>query len=264
MSRTSSSITDLEKAIYTAFCHEHHILNDDSPTAVKNGEHIGGYIALWDVDITEETLKVALEKLSDRLVFIPAEQTEVADILAHLDQSQRDAVASWLSKQHRLEVDGVKGYSNVSVLCAYLINRRYAISESGLDLALGNCQNSGRRKIFWKELPKADRSIGPGGKINHALVNKSEEGFMPRSQTNRTLRQVMEDNKPKTETPSTPVSINVKYQAKAEALQGRSHGQTEQARKFFVMVPGTSTIDWAQTHAARLRFLTAQAPLIRR
>jgi hypothetical protein len=96
------------------------------------------------------------------------------------------------------------------------------------------------------------------------LVNKSEEGFMPRSQTNRTLRQVMEDNKPKTETPSTPVSINVKYQAKAEALQGRSHGQTEQARKFFVMVPGTSTIDWAQTHAARLRFLTAQAPLIRR
>jgi hypothetical protein len=66
MSRTSSSITDTEKAIYTAFCHDHHILNDDSPTAVKNGEHIGGYIALWNVDITEETLAVTLEKLRDR------------------------------------------------------------------------------------------------------------------------------------------------------------------------------------------------------
>ena len=264
MSRTSAHITDGEKAIYTAFCHDHHILNDESPTAVKNGEHIGGYIALWDVDITEETLKVALEKLSDRLVFIPAEQTEVADILAHLDQSQRDIVANWLSHQHRLEVDGPKGFSNVSVLTAWLLNRKFAISEANLTTALGNCQTSGHRKIHWKELPKADRSIGPGGKLNHSLVNPPTEGFMPRNQTNRSARQIAEDNRPKVETMPTPVSINEQYQSKAEALQGRSHGQTEQARKFFVMVPGTTTIDWQQTHAARLKFLTAQTPLIRR
>ena len=110
---------------YTAFCHQHHILNDESPAGIQNGEHIGSYIALWDVDITEDTLKVALEKLNDRLVFIPAEQTEVADILAHLDQSQRETVANWLSHQHRLEVDGPKGFSNVSVLTAWLINHKF-------------------------------------------------------------------------------------------------------------------------------------------
>jgi hypothetical protein len=264
MSRTSSSITDTEKATYSAFCHQNHILNDESPTGIRNGEHIGGYIALWDVDITEDTLKVALEKLSDRLVFIPAEQTEVVDILAHLNQGERDVVANWLSRQHRLEVDGPKGFSNVSVLTAWLLNRKFAISEANLTTALGNCQTSGHRKIYWKELPKADRSIGPGGKINHALVNPSQEGFMPRSQTNRTPRQVALDNRPQAETPVAVVSVNDQYQAKAEGLVGRSHGQTDQARKFFVMVPGTSTIDWQQTHAARLRFLTAQAPLIRR
>jgi hypothetical protein len=74
----------------------------------------------------------------------------------------------------------------------------------------------------------------------------------------------MEDNRSKTETVPTPVSINVQYQAKAEALQGRSHRQTDQARKFFVMVPGTSTIDWQLTYNARERFLNIQAPLIRR
>jgi hypothetical protein len=262
--RTNVQITDTEKAIYTTFCHQHHILNDESPAGIKNGEHIGGYIALWDVDITEETLKVALEKLSDRLVFIPAEQTEVADIMAHLDQGQRNIVANWLSHQHRLEVDGPKGFSNVSVLTAWLLNRKFAISEANLTTALGNCQTSGHRKIHWKELPKADRSIGPGGRINHALVNKSEEGFMPRNQTNRTPRQVAEDNRPKVETPVAPVSVNAQYQAKAEALQGRTHGQTDQARKFFVMVPGTSTIDWQQTLAARERFLNTQVPLVRR
>jgi hypothetical protein len=79
--RTTQEISTIEKDIYTAFCHQHHILNDESPAGIKNGEHIGGYIALWDVDISEDTLKVALEKLSDQLVLIPAEQTEVVDIL---------------------------------------------------------------------------------------------------------------------------------------------------------------------------------------
>jgi hypothetical protein len=262
--RTSTTITETEKATYTAFCQQHHILNDESPVGIQNGEHIGGYIALCDVDITEDTLKVALEKLSDRLVFIPAEQTEVKEILAHLDQSQRDIVANWLSHQHRLEVDGPKGFSNVSVLTAWLLNRKFAITDANLTMALGNAQNTGRRQIFWKALPKADRSIGPGGKLNHFLVNPSPEGFMPRNQTNRSARQIAEDNRPKVETPPTPVSANVQYQAKAEALQGRSHGQTDQAKRLFVMVPGTSQIDWQQTHAARLRFLTTQAPLIRR
>jgi hypothetical protein len=262
--RTNTDITDSEKAIYTAFCHQHHILNDESPAGIKNGEHIGGYIALWDVDITEETLKVTLEKLRDRLTFVSPLQTEVVDILSHLSAPDRDVVANWLSHQHRLQTEGPNGFSNVSVITAWLLNHKYAITEANLSTALGNCQTSGHRKIHWKELPKQDRSYGPGGKINHAVVNKSEEGFMPRNQTNRSARQIAEDNRPKVETVPTPVSINEQYQSKAEALQGRSHGQTEQARKFFVMIPGTSTIDWQQTHAARLKFLTAQAPLIRR
>jgi hypothetical protein len=36
------------------------------------------------------------------------------------------------------------------------------------------------------------------------------------------------------------------------------------ARKLFIMVPGTTTIDWEQTHAARTKFLNTQVPLIRR
>jgi hypothetical protein len=163
-----------------------------------------------------------------------------------------------------LEVERPKGFSNVSVLVAWLLNRRFAVTEAGLGMALGNVQNTGKRKIFWKELPKADRSISPGGLINHFLVNKSAEGFTPRSQTNRTQRQVAEDNRPKSEAPVAPVSVNVAYQSKAEGLVGRTHGQTDQARKLFIVVPGTSTIDWQQTHAARERFLNTQVPLIRR
>ena len=172
--RTSTTITETERNAYDLFCQQKHILNDESPAALRNGENIGAYIgSTWNEDITEHTLTVALEKLRDRLVFIPAEHVEVAKVLSKLDQGQRDIVASWLSHQQRLEVDGPKGFSNVSVLVAWLLNRRYAVTEAGLDMALGNVQNTGKRKIFWKVNPKQSGEYFRG-KPNHAFGQTEE------------------------------------------------------------------------------------------
>lgn len=190
-------------------------------------------------------------------------ETEVREILGKLDQSQRDVIANWLAKQRRLETEGDNGYSNVSVIVAWLLNRRWAVSEANLTTALTNSLNNGKRKIHFKELPKQNRSIGPGGKLNHSIVNKSDEGFMPKSQTNRSYLQMVQDNRVK-ETSVVRVSVNPEYKSKAESVVGRSHGQTDQARKLFITVPGTSDIDWQQTLAARKKFLNAQVPLIRR
>jgi hypothetical protein len=35
--RTNVQITDTEKAIYSAFYHQHHILNDEAPLELKTG-----------------------------------------------------------------------------------------------------------------------------------------------------------------------------------------------------------------------------------
>src|SRR5579871_309088 len=190
-------------------------------------------------------------------------ETEVREILGKLDQSQRNVIADWLGRQHRLETEGDNGYSNVSVVVAWLLNRRYAISEANLTTALTNSLNNGKRKMHFKELPKQDRSIGLGGKINHALVNKSDEGFMPRSQTNRSYRQMMEDNHPKFETPAPP-AIQDDYKSRAESVVGKTHAQTDQARRLFAMVPGTTTIDWQGTLTMRQRFLNKQSAHVRR
>src|ERR1700677_3599743 len=157
-----------------------------------------------------------------------AYETEVREILEKLDQSQRDVIANWLAKQHRLETEGDNGYSNVSVVVAWLLNRRYAISEANLTTGLTNSLNNGKRKIHFKELPKQDRSTATG-RINHAIVNKSEEGFMPRSQTNRSYRQMVDDNRFKSEASIAPV-VQDDYRAKAERVVGRTHAQTDQAR----------------------------------
>jgi hypothetical protein len=190
-------------------------------------------------------------------------EAEVRGILSKLQQSARDIIANWLAKQHRLETEGPKGFSNVSIVVSWLLNRRFEISVANLTTALTNSMNNGHRKLFFKELPKQDRSIGPGGRINHALVNKSEEGFMPRSQTNRSYRQMMEDNRTKPEPTAAP-AINDDFKVKAESVVGRTHAQTDQVRKLFVMVPGTTTIDWEGTLAMRQRILNKQSALVRR
>src|ERR1700733_2675849 len=85
-------------------------------------------------------------------------ETEVREILGKLDQSQLNVIADWLAKQRRLETEGDNGYSNVSVVVAWLLNRRYAVSEANLTTALTNSLNNGKRKIHLKKLTKKKRT----------------------------------------------------------------------------------------------------------
>jgi hypothetical protein len=263
--RTTNQISRNEIAAYQAFCRTNRVAIDGE-AGEKNGALFADFIGVkMDADFTQETLETAFEQLKGQLKFVSETYKKADELARNLSPQEQEIYRVWAKNQKLLiGLDGSpEGYENVATLLGWF--RGNAVTSHSLDLALGNVVNNAKfGRIHFHPQPKQSREYGPGGLLNHAVVNKSEEGFMPRSQTNRTLRQVMEDNRPKVETLPTPVSINVEYQAKAEALQGRSHGQTEQARKFFVMVPGTTTIDWAQTYRAREKFLTAQAPLVRR
>jgi hypothetical protein len=57
-----------------------------------------------------------------------------------------------------------------------LLNRRYAVTESGLDMALTNVQNNSNRKLFWHEGPKQDRDIW-NGKLNHVRLNNDQSKY---------------------------------------------------------------------------------------
>jgi hypothetical protein len=185
-----------------------------------------------------------------------AYEAEVREILGNLQQSDRDTIANWLSKQRRLETEGPNGYSNVSVVVAWLLNRRFAITEANLTTALTNSMNNGHRKLFFKEVPRQDR-VTPNGRPNHALTDNGE-GFMPKSETNRTWRDIINSNRSKAEAPVEAIHEN--FQAKADTVQGRTHSQTDQARRIVCTVPGTKKVDWQATYEARLRFVSRQQP----
>jgi hypothetical protein len=258
----SAILSHSEIAAFAKFTTDYDIIAGGE-VGVTNANVLCTPIINADSDITAQTLAASFQNVKSQLQLKSPMYKRAEALTGKLSPDEVAAYQAWAKNQKLILDDSEEGYENLATLLGWM--RGNQVTAHSLDLALGNVVNNGQfGRVHFRPQPKQDRSYGPGGKLNHSLVNPSTEGFMPRNQTNRTPRQVAEDNRPKTETQPTPVSVNVEYQAKAEGLVGRSHGQTDQARKFFVMVPGTSTIDWQQTYMARQKFLNTQAPLVRR
>ena len=227
----TSAPTTVEVAAFNKFAQDFDIIADGE-VGVENANTLCNPIINNDSNptITAQTLAASLLNVKNQIKFKSAAYKKGDELARQMTAEEQQIYRIWSKSQKFLVgIDGSEeGYQNVATLLGWF--RGNAVTAHHLDLALGNVINNAQfGRIHFHPQPKADRSI-VGGRLNHSLVNKSEEGFMPRSQTNRSARQIAEDNRPKVETVPTPVSINDQYQAKAEALQGRSHGQTDQAR----------------------------------
>jgi hypothetical protein len=145
------------------------ILLDNSPTAKANAVVLNDYFDKHNVPMSLSSMVAAAYALKDKLDWKSPAQVEFAEVLARLEPAQCLVVNSWYKKQSRLKTDGDEGLRNINQIVSWLLNRRYAVTESGLDIALTNVQNNSSRKLFWHEGPKQDRDIW-NGKLNHARL----------------------------------------------------------------------------------------------
>src|SRR5580704_4670500 len=149
------------------------MLLDNSPAAKANALVLNKYFNDNNIAVSVPSTVAAAYALKDKLDWKSPAQVEFSEVLARLEPAQCLVVKAWFEKQRRLKTEGDEGLSNVSQIVSWLLSRRYAVSESGLDMALTNVQNNSRRKLFWHEGPKQDRSIW-NGKLNHALIQNNE------------------------------------------------------------------------------------------
>ncbi|MGC1904373.1 MAG: hypothetical protein WA715_11185 [Candidatus Acidiferrum sp.] len=159
--------------------------------------------------------------------WVLGQQIEFAQVLARLDPAQCLAVNSWYKKQNRLKTEGDEGFSNVSQIVSWLLNRGYAVTGPGLDMALTNVQNNSSRKLFWHEGPKQDRAIW-NGKLNHALAQNNApskrtepvQEFHPNGRRNHAYKANADEPNKK-----APRSIHGRKSPNAYKAQGNTHGQ---------------------------------------
>jgi len=149
------------------------MLLDNSPAAKANALVLNEYFNNHNVPISVSSLVAAAYALKDKLDWKSPAQVEFAEVLARLEPAQCLVVNSWFKNQNRLKTDGEEGLRNLNQIVSWLLNRRYAVTASGLDMALTNVQNNSNRKLFWHEGPKQDRAIW-NGKLNHARFQTDE------------------------------------------------------------------------------------------
>jgi hypothetical protein len=150
------------------------ILLDNSPTAKANALVLNEYSNNHNMPMTVSSMVTAAYTLRDKLDWKSPAQVEFSEVLARLEPTQCVAVNSWFKKQFRLKTDGDEGFRNLNQIISWLLDRRYAVTESGLDMALTNVQNNSSRKLFWREGRKQDRAIW-NGKLNHARLPNTDQ-----------------------------------------------------------------------------------------
>jgi hypothetical protein len=144
------------------------MLLDSSPAAKANALVLNEYFNNHNVPMSVSSMVAAAYTLKDKLDWKSPAQVEFSEVLTRLEPAQCLAVNSWFKKQSRLKTDGDEGLRNLNQIVSWLLNRRYAVTESGLDMALTNVQNNSRRPLFWKESAKQSREH-VAGKPNHAF-----------------------------------------------------------------------------------------------
>ena len=134
-----------------------------------------------DSDITPEALSDSFQKVKSQLQLKSATYKKADELARKLSPEEQATYKAWANGQKLLiGLDGSEeGYQNVASLLGWM--RGNPVTARSLDLALGNVINNPQVEqcIHFKPQPKQHRSIGPGGRINHHLVNPSQEGFMP-------------------------------------------------------------------------------------
>jgi hypothetical protein len=157
------------------------ILLDNSPTAKANALVLNEYFNNQNSPMSVASMVAAAYTLKDKLDWKSPAQVEFSEILARLEPAQCLVANSWYKKQGRLKTGGDEGLSNINQIVSWLLNRRYAVTESGLDMALTNVQNNSRRPLFWKESPKRSREY-IAGKPNHAFQQEEPKAAPAQSE----------------------------------------------------------------------------------
>ena len=144
------------------------MLLDNSPAAKANALVLNEYLNNHNIPMSVSSMVAAAYALKGKLDWKSPAQVEFSELLARLEPPQCLVVNSWYKKQSRLKTEGDEGLRNINQIVSWLLNRHYAVTESGLDMALTNVQNNSRRPLFWKESPKQSREH-VAGKPNHAF-----------------------------------------------------------------------------------------------
>jgi hypothetical protein len=255
MARTSEQITKNEINAYAKFCAERGVIHDGSDSDAQNSDFILNYfVNTRKEDITEQNLTTAWERIRPHLKFYAPNQQEANDLISKLSPEEQKVLGEWKGPR------GLKPtHRAVAALLSWLGAHKFRLTKQNLDLAVG--QQRVAPFLEWDESAKPRHAPDPRQHQDDGtgfLGKNLNEPHWKRIQRERQEREAAE-----AKSGAVPSGNVREAQRRAEELRGNTHSETEQLKKLFVTIPGTSEINWPSTEAARLNLQkslnTAQA-----
>ena len=215
---------------------------DGRESAAHNAERIYAFFAAnLHIAVTVETILDACERMKDQLHWKSSAQREYEALYNNLSTADQNSFGAWWflpSTKKTILIEGDEGFSNAAKILRWMHGKPF--TGRNCDLAVSNLASS-HGSLYWAPTPKqADPRQHSG----------DGRGFMPKDSVNLSAR---DHRRAADSAATTRKPVEPDYQAEAESVRGHTHGETERLNKMFVMIPGTSEIDWQRTNAARRR-----------
>jgi len=227
----------------------------------ENGARLSEYLlTTWGVVIDAESLAIAKQKLMEANVLTPlsASAVKLKSVIANYPKEPLDAFTKWFDQQSNVVNQGAEGFENAANLLMELRGREISVQKIGE--AIGRLQYRGTT-IHFSQAVKSDRPPDMRlGRPNHAATAPEHKPgvLYGRDEVNQDPLAAKRHHRGSFPEPQAGADgSNERWQVKANNVRGVSHSITEQAKRVFVTVLGTSQIDWEATATARERFVGA-------
>ena len=219
------------------------IVDDEDGKALvaHNSESIQAFFNLnTHIVATVDTILDACERMKDQLHWKSAAQMAYDTVYNALSQTQKDAFGAWwYAQKHVLILEGDQGYENATKILNWMKGRSF--DPRTFDLAVGNLAGTVGLHLVQQSTFRPGRHSG------------GDSSFMSKADTNLSAKDHAARRAADAAASGSNPAPTTDYRAAAESVRGRTHGETERISKMFVMIPGTSEIDWQRTNASRRR-----------
>jgi len=219
--------------------------NDDGKEAADhNSERVSAFFELnKNVPVTVESVLASVQQMRDQLKFKSSAQMVYEKEYQALSPSDQNAFGAWWfspSTKMTIVIEGDEGFSNAAHIIQWSKGRTF--DARTFDLAVSNLTaTQGLHLAPYREQVSSGR---PGHEPSGPFAPKSDANLSAREAAAR--RATASSGKP------TPAQ-GTDFRALADAVQGRTHSDTENIHRMYVMKPGTSNVDYEKTYHARRR-----------